>query len=136
MRASSVDIFVVEVLKEEHSHLSSQEIFHHVQQKLPAVNPSTVYRSLDRLVNAGKVSISDMGTGSEVYELTEGDIHHHLVCEKCGAILTIHHEDVDGFFEKLEAEKHFKILTNHLVLFGLCEKCQAVSEPLGEDQSR
>lgn len=136
MRASSVDIFVIEVLKEEHSHLSSQEIFHRVQQKLPAVNPSTVYRSLDRLVNAGKVSISDMGTGSEVYELTEGDIHHHLVCEKCGAILTIRHEDVDGLFAKLEAENHFKILTNHLVLFGVCEKCQADNESVEDDQSR
>lgn len=124
MRSSSVDIFVIETLKEEHSHLTSHEVFYRIQQKLPAVNPSTVYRSLDRLVKAGKVSISDMGTGSEVYELAEGDRHHHLVCEKCGAILTIRHEDVDDFFARLEQEKNFKILTNHLVLFGICQACR------------
>lgn len=124
MRSSSVDIFVIETLKGEHSHLTSHEVYHRVQQKLPAVNQSTVYRSLERLVKAGKVSISDMGTGSEVYELAEGDRHHHLVCEKCGAILTISHEDVDDFFSRLEKEKNFKILTNHLVLFGICKDCQ------------
>ena len=124
MRSSSVDIFINEVLSQEHSHLTSHEIYARIQNKLPAVNPSTVYRALDRLVKVGKVSISDMGTGAEVYELTSDEKHHHLVCQECGAVITLKHEEVDGFFTGLEKEKGFKILTNHLVLFGICQNCQ------------
>jgi len=124
MRSSSVDFYILQVLKKEQSHLTSHEVFERIQGQLPAVNPSTVYRALERLVKVGKVSISDMGTGAEVYELAEGETHHHLVCQNCGKIITLHHEEVDGFFQKLEREKKFKILTNHLVLFGICEDCQ------------
>lgn len=124
MRSSSVDFYILQVLKKEQSHLTSHEVFERIQGQLPAVNPSTVYRALERLVKAGKVSISDMGTGSEVYELAEGEAHHHLVCQSCGKIITIHHEEVDGFFQKLEQDLNFKILTNHLILFGVCEECQ------------
>ncbi|MHC1739913.1 MAG: Fur family transcriptional regulator [Anaerolineaceae bacterium] len=124
MRSSSVDYFIIDALKKERSHLTSHEVFLLIQTQLPAVNQSTVYRALERLAKAGKVSISDMGTGSEVYELTEGEIHHHLVCQICGRIITISHEEVDTFFQKLERDRQFKIVTNHLVLFGVCETCQ------------
>jgi Fur family ferric uptake transcriptional regulator len=124
MRSSSVDFYIIETLKNEHSHLTSHEVFSRIQQQLPAVNPSTVYRALERLVKAGKVSISDMGVGSEVYELAEGEKHHHLVCQNCGRIITLKHEEVDGFFAGLEQKTGYKIITNHLVLFGICEDCQ------------
>lgn len=124
MRSSSVDYYILETLKNEHSHLTSHEVFERIQKQLPAVNPSTVYRALERLSKLGKVSVSDMGTGSEVYESTEGEIHHHLVCQRCGKIITLEHEQVDPFFTALEGETHFKIVTNHLILFGVCEDCQ------------
>jgi Fur family ferric uptake transcriptional regulator len=124
MRSSSVDFYILETLREEHSHLSSHEVFEQIQKQLPAVNPSTVYRALDRLVKCGKVSVSDMGTGAEVYELAEGEIHHHIVCQGCGKIITLCHEDVDPFFATLERKTGFHIVTNHLVLFGECADCQ------------
>jgi Fur family ferric uptake transcriptional regulator len=119
-----VDFYILETLKSEHSHLTSHEVYSSIQKQLPAVNPSTVYRALERLVKTGKVSVSDMGTGSEVYESVEGERHHHLVCQNCGKILTLEHEQVDDFFAALESKNHFKIVTNHLVLFGICEDCQ------------
>jgi Fur family ferric uptake transcriptional regulator len=124
MRSSSVDYYILETLKGQHSHLTSHEVYSRIQNQLPAINPSTVYRALERLVKVGKVSVSDMGTGSEVYESAEGERHHHLVCQNCGKILTLEHEQVDDFFATLERQNHFKIVTNHLVLFGICEECQ------------
>ena len=124
MRSSSVDYYILEVLEKEHAHLTSHEVYEQIHPLLPAVNPSTVYRALERLVKNGKISVSDMGTGSAVYESIHRDIHHHLVCEECGQVLTINHEEVDRFFQSLEAKHGFKIKTNHLVLFGRCEACQ------------
>jgi Fur family ferric uptake transcriptional regulator len=124
MRSSSVDFYILETLRKEHSHLTSHEVFAQIQQQLPAVNQSTVYRALERLVKNGKVSVSDMGTGSEVYELAEGEIHHHIVCQSCGKIITLRHEEVDSFFTEMEQKTGFHIVTNHLVLFGECADCQ------------
>ena len=113
----------------EHAHLTSQEVFRKIRQRLPAVNQSTVYRSLARLADQGKVSISDMGTGSAVYELLTDGLHHHLVCQECGMVTTLAHEEVGHFFKDLEKKSKFQITTNHLVLFGVCPQCRNDPNP-------
>ncbi len=124
MRASSVDKVIIETLSKEHTHLTSHQLYTEMRLRLPAINQSTVYRALERLVEQGKVSVSDMGTGSAVYELLADGLHHHLVCQKCRKVMTIGHEEVEMFFRALQEKNHFKIVTNHLVLFGICEDCQ------------
>jgi len=128
MRASSVDQIIIETLSREHAHLTSLQVFNEIKDRLPAVNQSTVYRALERLVNCGKVSVSDMGTGSTVYELVTDIPHHHLVCCQCGKILTIGDEEVQNFFNIIQQKNHFDIVTNHLILFGTCDVCRSVKE--------
>lgn len=123
MRTSSVDQTIIELLSHEHAHLTSNQVLEEIRGRLPAVNHSTVYRSLERLVGQGKVSVSDMGTGSAVYELVSGQRHHHLVCQKCGKVITIGDDDVLHFFTSLNEKHHFEIATNHLILFGTCGNC-------------
>lgn len=124
MRASSVNLILLEILAKDQSHLTAQQIYERIRVKLPAVNASTVYRSLDRLVQAGRVSISDMGLGADVFELVGGELHHHLVCQECGAVTTIPNDDVHEFFAQLNRRHGFKVFTNHLILFGRCAACQ------------
>jgi Fur family ferric uptake transcriptional regulator len=124
MRASSVEKIILETLDQKHSHLTAHLVYEQIRLRLPAVNPSTVYRALERLAEAGKISVSDLGTGAEVYESMVDGIHHHLVCQKCGSISTISHEDVGNFFRLIERNYHFQVATNHLVLFGLCSQCR------------
>ncbi len=123
MRSSSVDQIILETLSKEHTHMTSQQMYAAIRPKLPAVNPSTIYRALERLGKSGLVSISDMGTGSAVYEILEDGIHHHLVCQNCGNISTIDHGFVSEFFSQVEQKEGFKVSTNHLILFGLCKNC-------------
>jgi Fur family transcriptional regulator, ferric uptake regulator len=127
MRTSSVDQIIIETLSNEHAHLTSLQVFEIIRERLPAVNQSTVYRALERLVSYGKVSVSDMGTGSAVFEILTDGLHHHLVCQKCGRVMTIGDDDIKDLFSKIQVKNHFKIITNHLVLFGLCDKCQKSS---------
>jgi Fur family ferric uptake transcriptional regulator len=124
MRASSVDHIILDTLSREHAHLTSHQVYEEIRGRLPALNQSTVYRALDRLVENGKVSVSDMGTGSAVYELLTDGFHHHLVCQKCSRVITIGHEDVCQFFSVIQQKNHFKIITNHLILFGICANCE------------
>lgn len=124
MRNSSADQLILETLEVQKAHLTSHQIYEAVHLLLPAINPSTVYRALDRLVSLGKVTVSDMGLGATVFELAGEKPHHHLVCQGCGTITMISDDQIAPFLSSLERNNHFLIKTNHLVLFGLCEKCQ------------
>jgi Fur family transcriptional regulator, ferric uptake regulator len=124
MRASSVTTHIINLLDAHYEdHLTAPEIFERVRVHLPAVNPSTVYRALDRLVGAGKVSVSNMGGSASTYELVRAEIHHHMVCQGCQEIITLDHSEVEAFFSRLEKVHNFKVMTNHLVLFGVCADC-------------
>jgi len=136
MRNSSVDQIILETLGKEHAHLNSHQIYEKIRERLPAVNPSTVYRALERLTDLGKISVSDMGTGAAVYELLTDGRHHHLVCQRCNRVFTIEHADVREFFDRLEAKNNFQIVTNHLVLFGLCAQCQELEQAEARTNSR
>lgn len=124
MRTSSVDQTIIDLLSKEHAHLTSMQVYEEISKRLPAVNQSTVYRSLERLATNGKVSVSDMGTGSAVYEILDGSPHHHLVCQQCGNVSTIGDDDVSDFFARIQEKNQFKVITNHLILFGTCKTCQ------------
>ncbi len=127
MRTSTVDKVILEVLSREHSHLTPSQVFEEIKERLPAVNQSTVYRALERLVKSGQVSVSDMGKGAAVYEIVSDHLHHHLVCENCGRVITIDNQDVSQFFGSIREKNKFQVHTNHLVLFGLCNDCSRLS---------
>jgi Fur family ferric uptake transcriptional regulator len=126
MRASSVTNEILDILKKEHDHLTEVEIYEAVKAKFTAVNHSTVYRALRRLVDEGLVSITDIGRGAQVFEYCEGEEHqhHHLVCQSCGKIINLTDGSVEELFGKIEENHHFKVITKHLALFGYCQACQ------------
>lgn len=124
MRTSSVDCAIIELLRNNHQHLKAHEVYEQLHQRFPALNPSTVYRAMERLAQSGKISVSDIGTGAAVYEVVTEGMHHHLVCQVCGKVSTIDHSLVDNFFEIIRNEFQFQVSTNHLVLFGNCVNCQ------------
>ncbi len=124
MKSSSIDHGILELLQEENCHLKAHEIYEHLHPRFPSVNPSTVYRALERLAHTGKISVSDIGTGASVYEKVTDGMHHHLVCQKCGRMQMIPHETVGVFFTQIESKYEFKVATNHLILFGECSFCR------------
>lgn len=128
MKSSSVYSAILELLQENQKHLKAHEVYELLRPRFPSVNASTIYRALERLAHMGKISVSDMGTGASVYEKVTDGMHHHLVCQTCGQVITINHEVVKGFLSQIESQFYFKVVTNHLILFGICPECQARQE--------
>lgn len=125
---------ILDVLSRTSKHLSAEEIYLAVHKLYPPVGLTTVYRTLELLVQTGLLFKFDFGDGRARYELSEGPKgarhHHHLVCTNCGRVID-YTDFVDDEIELLSrTEKglsqkfNFKI-TNHLIQFyGLCDKCQ------------
>lgn len=114
-------------------HLSAEDIYMKAHQICPAVGLTSVYRTLDLLVQLSMVDKFDFGDGRARYEIAESSSgvkhHHHLVCTGCSAIL-----DYDDFLEEelklvkrteegLSKKYGFKISGHVFQFYGLCERC-------------
>lgn len=125
LKLTSARKAVLEFLQEDTQHQTAAEIHKALVSRLPSLNLSTVYRSLDYLIEHRLVSVADIGWGSPVYEVVTDEPHHHLVCLNCNKIFYLDHATVQPFFQQIQAGRNFEIRTNHLVLYGICEACQA-----------
>jgi len=126
-RLTTARTIIYETLKENQAHMTAYQVFDAVKPRLPSLNMSTVYRSLEYLTHQGLISVADVGASMPIYEAAS-NTHHHLVCEGCKSIHIMEHDQVKDFFEKVSQKYNFTIHTNHLILFGLCEKCRKEEE--------
>ena len=124
---------ILGVLSRTSKHLSAEDVYMAVHKSYPNVGLTTVYRTLELLVQMRLVFKFDFGDRRARYELAEGPKgahhHHHLVCTNCNRVVD-YTDFIDEEVELLrETEKglsgkyDFKI-TNHLIQFyGLCAEC-------------
>ena len=114
---------IVDAIHEADAHLTAEEIIARVQARMPEVNKSTIYRTLELLERMGCVFKSDLEDHA-VYHHAEGGHHHHLVCSKCGRTIECD-EELFATVEESLANKHgFSVNFKHLVISGLCEECK------------
>ena len=125
---------ILQVLDESKEHLSAEDIYLKVHNIYPAIGLTTVYRTLELLINMCLIFKFDFGDGRARYELTRGSKepvhhHHHLICTKCGRVID-YTDFVDEELELLKkTEKalskkyNFEIKSRKVQFYGLCDKC-------------
>lgn len=106
-------------------HLTADEVYARVGPLMPAVNRSTVYRTLELFRDLGLISETDLGGGVREFELLAGGRHHHLICRDCGEMLELDDDLVRPLREAIRTRYRFEALIDHLALFGRCATCQS-----------
>ena len=107
----------------ELGHATPEQICVRVQQAAPAVNITTVYRTLDLLERISLVRHTHLGHGAPSYSEQEHQ-HVHLVCHHCGAVAEAPRDLLDDLAAQLRAESGFALDVTHLALSGMCRSCQ------------
>lgn len=115
---------ILDVVREAGGHCTPEQVYERVQTKSSAINRATVYRTLEFLLRLGLVTTAHLQENQVVYEIAGAHPHHHLICQNCRHVLEIDHNLVAPFFQQLAAQMAVTILTDHLVLFGLCPACR------------
>jgi Fur family transcriptional regulator, ferric uptake regulator len=113
-----------EVVRSHGRHMTAEEIAVEVHQKLPDVNLSTVYRTLELLVGLDLVSETRLGTSRTYFEVAPEPVHHHFVCESCGTVGHISDDLLDSLYGSLWDEQGFRATGSRTTVFGLCKGCQ------------
>ena len=115
---------IVDIIHDTEAHLTAEEIIANVQAKMPGVNKSTIYRTLELLEETGCLLKGETGDKS-VYHRAEKGRHHHLICRVCGKSIDCS-ENIFSVVEQSLLEKYgFSTRFKHASLQGLCQGCKS-----------
>jgi Fur family ferric uptake transcriptional regulator len=113
-----------EVLLAEHDgHLSAEDVVERVREKLPGVNTSTVYRTLEILVDDGLLLRTDLGGDRAYYEPVRDHPHHHVVCERCGKVTHLHDGTLGDLAQRIAQDSGYRLGEREISFFGTCASC-------------
>jgi Fe2+ or Zn2+ uptake regulation protein len=122
MRVTSQRVLIDRALRDHGGHLTAEQVHELVGPVLPGVTQQTVYSTLALLSDMG-VARRVPAPGSSTRFEARTDDHHHMVCERCGAI-----EDLDvlvpvGPAVRASRESGFTPAGASLTVLGLCAAC-------------
>lgn len=124
MRVTSQRLLIDRALREHGGHLTAEQVHELVDPVLPGVTQQTVYSTLALLSDLGVARRVSAPGPSTRFEARTDD-HHHMVCERCGAI-----EDLDVRISVSRAvgasrESGFAPASASVTVLGLCASCSA-----------
>jgi Fur family ferric uptake transcriptional regulator len=106
----------------ELGHATPEQVCAQVQRTAPAVNITTVYRTLDLMERLGLVRHTHLGHGAPSYSEREHE-HVHLVCHACGAVEEMPPDLMTGLADRLRESAGFDLDVTHVALSGRCAGC-------------
>lgn len=110
-------------------HLTAEEIFELVKVDCPDIGLATVYRTIQLLSELhliDRINFDDgfvryeMGTASERGQKHR---HHHLICLKCGKVVSFRGDLLEELENKITATTGFSIVNHEVKLYGFCKEC-------------
>ncbi len=124
LRATTSRITILEILLRDETHPLIDEVHRSVRRKLPGISLSTVYETVERLVQAGLCRrIESPGEPARVDASPGG--HLHARCQRCGRIVDL---PADRFPPpKLPARRiaGFELQSIQVTYGGFCWDCRA-----------
>lgn len=124
LRVTSTRLATLQVL-EKFPHSSADRVIDQVRQKLGTASRQAVYDILHTLEDVGLVRHIDLGGRASLYEMCEGDNHHHFVCEQCGAIEDVPCQVGSAPCMLPPDGHHLHVDAAEVIYRGLCHQCQS-----------
>jgi Fur family transcriptional regulator, ferric uptake regulator len=131
-RVTAQRLLILSAFAHPGEHLTADEVYSRVEPLVPALNRSTIYRTLELFRDIGLISETDLGGGVRHFELLGGARHHHLICQECGHMAEMDDALVEPLREAVRDQYGFSPSIDHLAVFGLCAYCAEHRETAGE----
>jgi len=103
---------------------SAQEIHDLLAKRGDPVGLATVYRTLQRLADAGEVDLLRTEGGETIYRRCSDTHHHHLVCRSCGTTVEVEGPAVERWTRAIADDHGFADVSHTLEIFGTCPECR------------
>jgi Fe2+ or Zn2+ uptake regulation protein len=124
MRVTSQRLLIERALRDDGGHLTAEQVHDLVEPVLPGVTQQTVYSTLALLAELGVARRVSAPGASTRFEAPTDD-HHHMVCERCGAIEDLHVKVSVSRAVGASRERGFTPASASVTVLGLCAACSA-----------
>ncbi|MDR0730079.1 MAG: transcriptional repressor [Treponema sp.] len=109
-------------------HVTISGMARHFADRDEAIGQTTIYRHLERLVEEGSIRKYVPGDGkSACYQYVDSKAacreHFHLICDRCGVLIHVDCDLLEGLRAHLLFEHKFQIDLLKTVLYGTCDAC-------------
>jgi Fur family transcriptional regulator, ferric uptake regulator len=114
---------LVRYIFSQHNHFDANQLIDAVKREGFQAKRATVYRTLNKLVDAGMLRRFEVGSRT-VYEHDYGyPQHEHLYCSKCNQMIEFQHPEIDAIIEEICREHNFHSSGHSLIVRGMCADC-------------
>jgi Fur family ferric uptake transcriptional regulator len=113
---------IVETILNKDGQFNARQLHEELQRW--GVGRATVFRTLDLLVELGVLNRLHTDERCSAYIVCADQHHHHLVCERCGAVQEISDARVERAVRAMAVETGFRAREHHLEIVGVCATCQ------------
>ncbi|MFW2512635.1 Fur family transcriptional regulator [Demequina sp. SO4-13] len=126
LRVTNTRVAVIDTLQDM-PHSGVDALVPRVELRVPTTSRQAVYNALGDLTTAGLVRRIEPAGHPGLYELRVGDNHHHIVCQRCGAVADV--DCVTGRAPCLSpSETHgFDLTEAEVTFWGVCADCTNAS---------
>lgn len=110
-------------------HLTAEEIYEIVKTDFPKIGLATVYRTIQVLLDLHLVDRINLDDGFVRYEIGTVDPkkmkhrHHHLICQKCGKVISFQDDLLEGLEKTILTTTGFRVMDHEVKLYGICVEC-------------
>jgi Fur family ferric uptake transcriptional regulator len=102
---------------------TAQQIHDDLRHLGDRVGLTTVYRTLQHMVDAGELDAIRTGDGETAYRRCSDGHHHHLVCRSCGRTVEVSGPAVETWANSIAKDNGFRDVSHDLEIFGTCSNC-------------
>jgi Fur family ferric uptake transcriptional regulator len=107
----------------QHNHFDADQLIDAMKQAGFRVSRATVYRTLEKLVDAGLLRKLELGPRM-CYEHDYGyPQHEHLQCGQCGKMIEFQSPALEAALREVCRQHHFNASGHTLIIRGACAEC-------------
>lgn len=102
---------------------SAQQLHAELRSRGVAVGLTTVYRTLQALVEADELDVMRLPNGEQLFRRCSATHHHHLVCRRCARTVEVAGPAVESWTRRVADQHGFTDVGHTLEVFGTCRAC-------------
>lgn len=113
---------IKDFLMTRRDHPTADVVYTNVRRQNPNISLGTVYRNLSLLADLGEIQRLRLGDGTDHFD-ADTSPHYHFICTKCGQVIDLKMESIEGIRELAGADFEGTIDGHVTYFYGTCGDC-------------
>ena len=127
--------FIVEEFLALNGHYGIEELHDHLRKKGKLIDPSTIFRTLKLLVQAGVAVERHFANGRTKFDVNVAH-HDHLICLQCGKIVEFDSPTLENVQARIVRDHGFQMEYHKHEIYGYCGSCKKERHKKGTENGK